>query len=152
MTCPKCSMPLIVAQGREMCGRCDTPRPPSPSDEPTKRRELAQRAAPPSLEINRAMEAKAIDLCRGSALRALAEVDELLALAQQHRLGGMVRDPAKAATEVAKVYGILTDKMLLLEGRPTQITESRDLEDYAKILQQLAPQAVKVVDSTAEEA
>jgi hypothetical protein len=107
--------------------------------------------APLDRELVQRTDQATLELAKVATVETVSEIRELVGAAKAKRLAGLVRDPTKEARNLAAVFNALIEKSLLLEGRPTQITEHRDLEDYAKILQQLAPQAVKVIDSTAED-
>lgn len=152
MSCPKCGMPLIVANGQEACGRCDTKRGAPKEEWDTQGPSvMLDPLAPIDRELAQRTDQAALELAKVATVETVSEIRELVGVAKAKRLAGMVRDPTKEARNLAAVFNALIEKSLLLEGRPTQITEHRDLEDYAKILQQLAPQAVKVIDSTAED-
>ena len=64
-----------------------------------------------------------------------------LALAQAAReaAGGRLRNPAGAARNAAIVSGISIEKKLLLESRPTQITEHREAADILRSLSEKVP-------------
>lgn len=62
---------------------------------------------------------------------------------------GRAQDPAKMARDLSQVKTQSIDKRLALQGRPTQITERRDLGQIVARLQQLG--AVKVIEASAEE-
>jgi hypothetical protein len=72
--------------------------------------------------------------------RFAVEVERLaLEKAQQALYAGDERDPARAAANISRVAQSSTDKLLALTGRPTQITESRGIEE---ILRSLAARGV----------
>lgn len=72
--------------------------------------------------------------------RYAVEVQKLaLEKAQTALLSGDEKDPARAAANISRVGQSATDKLLALTGRPTQITESRGIEE---ILRSLASRGV----------
>lgn len=60
---------------------------------------------------------------------------------------GEIKDPSTVSRNAAVAFGIATDKLLLLEGRPTSIAEIRSGDD---ILRSLADKGY-IVDTTAVE-
>jgi hypothetical protein len=78
--------------------------------------------------------------------RELAATAMKLALEQAH--AGTLRDPAKTAMNAIITSGTALDKRLILQNRPTQITESRDPKQAAAAL---ARRLGVTLDSTAEE-
>jgi hypothetical protein len=78
--------------------------------------------------------------------RELATTAMRLALEQAH--AGTLRDPAKTAMNAIITSGTALDKRLILQNRPTQITESRDPKQAAAAL---ARRLGVTLDSTAEE-
>jgi hypothetical protein len=52
--------------------------------------------------------------------------------AKQRLLAGKEEDPARAAANLSRVMQVSTDRMLLLSGRPTQISESRDVAEILR--------------------
>lgn len=86
---------------------------------------------------------------REGAIRA-AEVEQRAWEAQMEQLDeGQVRDPSAVARNAAVSKAVNVDKMLLLEGRPTQITEHRDVDEIIRALDAVAPGIV--VHGTASE-
>jgi len=77
----------------------------------------------------REAEAQSIHVAKMAASEALDEVRELIGEVKALRLQGRLRDAGRSAKDLATTAGILIDKSLLLEGRPTAITETRDAED-----------------------
>lgn len=78
---------------------------------------------------------------------AIAKTRELLE-------DGKIRDPAvasKVARDLSQVSTQSIDKRLAVQGRPTHITEHRDLTEIVRALASLAPGAVQFIDTTAEE-
>lgn len=154
MTCPDCGCPLIASNGQDICPRCDTPRR---SEGESQGPSVVAQATLTALDVpdfDRELSAKAdtatLNLLKAASVETASEMLELVGLSKAQRLAGQVRDPTKTARNLAAVFNAITEKRLLLEGRPTQITEHRDLEDYVKLLGELAPGAV-TVDGTAEE-
>jgi len=90
----------------------------------------------------REAETSSIRAAKLAATEAWEEVRELIGEVKALRLAGQLKDPAKSAQNLALTGAVLTDKALLLEGRPTSITEHRDLDDVLRGLQHLAPQAI----------
>lgn len=76
---------------------------------------------------------------RDVALTAMAVERIALDKAQIALLSGDEKDPARAAANIARVGQTATDKLLALTGRPTQITETRNLDE---ILRSLAARGV----------
>lgn len=60
---------------------------------------------------------------------------------------GKAQDPSRMARDLSQVKSQSVDKRLALQGRPTQITERRDIRQIVNKLQQMG--AVKVIESTA---
>lgn len=67
---------------------------------------------------------------------------------QQELEAGTLRDPAKAAVSAATAGGIMLDKRLILEGRPTQIIQQ---DDPKRAAQALARRLGVAIEATAEE-
>jgi hypothetical protein len=87
---------------------------------------------------------------REAAISA-AEVEQRAWRLQMEQLEeGKVRDPSAVARNAAVSKAINIDKTLLLEGRPTQITEHRDIGEIVRSLDSIAPGLV--VDGTGEDA
>jgi hypothetical protein len=61
---------------------------------------------------------------------------------------GTLRDPAKAAVNAATAGGIMLDKRLILEGRPTQIVQT---DDPKRAAQALARRLGVALDTTAND-
>jgi hypothetical protein len=79
-------------------------------------------------------------------------VSEAIDLERERIKRGEVKDSSAVAQRLAIAQGISVDKMLVLEGRPNQITERKmDAEDHLRILHELAPHLFAVVDSIAVE-
>ena len=74
-----------------------------------------------------------------------------LEAAEKEIEAGDSKDAAASARNAATVAGIATDKLLVLSGRPTQITESRTSEDLWSKLDAVTSTAVELSDSEAED-
>lgn len=67
--------------------------------------------------------------------RMAVEVERLaLEKAQQLLLSGDDRDPSRSAANAARVAQSSTDKLLSLTGRPSQITETRGIQEILRSL------------------
>jgi len=97
----------------------------------------------------REIEDRLISNAREQALR----IDEVTSLAVEKTfeyLGAdKLDDPSKAAMNLARTKDIGLDKMLLLQGRPNEITDDRDLQAALRWL--IEKKVVNVVDGEAEE-
>lgn len=62
---------------------------------------------------------------------------------------GEVQDPSRVARDLSQVRSQAIDKRLALEGRPTKITETRNVEEVVRALEGLG--VVKAVDATVVE-
>lgn len=88
---------------------------------------------------------------RANAERAGRDIDAAL----EHTEKAMKRrnydavDSARVARDLSHVHSQSVDKMLTMTGRPSQITESRELINLVKSLE--ADGVLTVIDSTAEE-
>lgn len=106
---------------------------------PNRYRHLAEQVAP---QIEKSMVATA----RAAAMRSFEVAGEAVELEAQRLAAGDVKDAAASSRNLATTGGIMTDKMLLLDGRPTQISEQRSMDD---VLRSLA--AKGFIDGTATE-
>jgi hypothetical protein len=74
---------------------------------------------------------------------------EVLALAiektREHLESGRCADPATVARSLADVMAKSVDKRLALQGRPTQITEHRDVNEIVRALEGM--KVVQVIDA-----
>jgi hypothetical protein len=93
-----------------------------------------------------AIEREVIASVREMTLRASEVAYAGIELEAQRIATGEVRDAGSSVRNMATAIGIGIDKILLLEGRPTTITESRSSDDVLRGLQ-----AKGYVDTTAEE-
>lgn len=91
-------------------------------------------------------EADSIHIAKIAAAEAFTEVRELIGDVKALRLAGKLRDSGQTAKNLATTAAILVDKSLLLEGRPTAITESRDADDLWRAIARQAG----ITESTAE--
>jgi hypothetical protein len=79
--------------------------------------------------------------------RLAAETERLAIEKTRESLeNGSNRDPSKAARDLSQVKAQSVDKRLALQGRPTQITERRDLSE---IVRALVGMKVAVIQETA---
>lgn len=92
------------------------------------------------------IEGVVLATAREISLRALRVTQAGIELEAERMKSGEVRDAAGSTRNMATAFGIVTDKVLLLEGRPTQIHEARTPDDIMRGLQ-----AKGFVDSTAED-
>jgi hypothetical protein len=120
--------------------RRGTTQPTSPYFEPfLKRREqLAPR-----------LEAKLAEDLLSEASRATAAVSYCIEQTEQMLANGEIKDPARAARDLSQIRTQAIDKRLALQGRPTQISEHRNLDEILNKLESLG--AVKSIESTAVE-
>lgn len=93
------------------------------------------------------IEREIVNNVRALALRASEAAHKMLELEEQRIVEGDVRDAAGSLRNIATAIGISVDKIMILEGRPNQITESRSADDVLRGLRDRG-----YVDSTAEEA
>lgn len=94
---------------------------------PNRYRHLAEKYAP---QIEKSMIATA----RAAAMRSFEVASEAVELEHERLQAGDVKDAAASSRNLATTGGILTDKMLLLDGRPTQISEQRSMDDVLRSL------------------
>ena len=80
------------------------------------------------------------------ALEATEVVRAGLAKTREQIEDGSIKDASTAARNAGVIIGIATEKRMLMQGKPTSITEHRNGED---VLRSLA--AMGIVDGTAEE-
>jgi hypothetical protein len=76
-------------------------------------------------------------IVRGSrAIAVRADEVTMLALekARAQLKAGEARDPASVARNAAVTKAVNIDKMMLLEGRPTQVTEHRDADELMRAI------------------
>ena len=84
---------------------------------------------------------KSATLARDVAHRALEQTREQLE-------AGTLRDPSKAAVNAATAGGIMLDKRLILEGRPTTIVQT---DDPKRAAMALARRLGVTIEATAED-
>jgi len=85
------------------------------------------------------MEGVLVSTYRELALRSSMAQRKAVELAEQRLDRGQDTDPARTAAALSKVSTSATDKMLSLTGRPTQITESRGMNEILRSLAQKVP-------------
>lgn len=90
------------------------------------------------------IEGEIVNNVRALALRASQVAQHALELEEQRIASGDTKDAAGSLRNIATSIGISVDKVMLMEGRPTQITEQRSSDDVLRELQ-----AKGYVDSTA---
>lgn len=92
-------------------------------------------------------ERLSVEMAKLAASEAFSEVRELIGEVKALRMAGRLRDASASAKNLATTGAILTDKALLLEGRPTSISETRDSDAiWASIFKEAG-----LIESTAEE-
>lgn len=106
---------------------------------PNRYRDIAARQAA-------VIEGEIINNIRALALRASEAAYKALELEEERLVSGETRDAAGSLRNIATSIGITVDKILLMEGRPTAITEQRSSDD---VLRGLTDRGY--VDSTAVE-
>jgi len=106
---------------------------------PNRYQAAAERYAP---QIERLM----ITQLRAGATRGFEASTAAMELEMQRLAAGEVKDAAASSRNLATAGAIMADKMLLLDGRPTQISEQRSMDD---VLRSLA--AKGFIDGTATE-
>jgi hypothetical protein len=95
------------------------------------------------------LEARAIATAYEVVDRA-GEVEQILLEKIQAEADTMnAKDAAAAFRNISTSKGINLDKLLILQGRPTQVTEHRDTTELMRALSNLNPSLV--IESTAEE-
>lgn len=116
--------------------RCSNPATPLFDGYQKRREQLAPR-----------LEAKLADDMLANAQRAtnaeafcIERIEEMLA-------EGRVQDPSRVARDLSQIRTQSIDKRLALQGRPTQITEHRDVSELVNAL--VGMKVAEVVDSTA---
>lgn len=82
-------------------------------------------------------------------LEALETITLAIRQTKQQIEAGRHRNPDQAAQRLAVAMGIITDKWLLLQGRPTQINQPAEADAHLRALAHRFPWLV--VDSDAEE-
>lgn len=96
-------------------------------------------------EFDKHIAAKA----EGIQLQAFQVVAKLIEKVDTDLEAGKIRNPDQAAQRMATVLGIVTDKWLLIQGRPTSIVDNGDAAQKMRSLQARFPWLV--VDSTVAE-
>lgn len=97
------------------------------------------------------LEANLIERTRAVAYAA-AEAEQMAIQQTLVKLqNGTISDPHRAARDMADVRSKATDKLLSLTGRPTKITEHRDVGDIMRKLQRLGVVEQPVIEGSATE-
>jgi hypothetical protein len=104
--------------------------------------ELAKRHGPQ-------LEQEAIQALQEAAAAATQGTLEAVDAARQEIRNGTTKDAAATARNLATVVGITTEKALLLQGKPTSVTEHAGTRDVLTALARRIPGLV--IDSTATE-
>lgn len=89
-----------------------------------------------------------------SNARLAAETERLaIEAARTELLEGTAKEPAKIARDLSQVKAQSVDKRLALQGRPTQITERRDINEIVRALVGMnvarVAEPIQVADATA---
>ncbi len=84
-----------------------------------------------------------------NALRASIATGVAVEKTQELLESGRCQDPSKTARDLADVVSKSTEKKLLLEGKPTTISENRSPTEIISALERVAPGLF--IESTAEE-
>lgn len=89
-----------------------------------------------------------VSTAREIVLRANAATADAIQAAHEQVKDGQAKDPAAVARNLQTVTGIATDKALLVEGRPTAIIGTGDLQS---VIAQLGKQLGFDVNGSADE-
>lgn len=82
--------------------------------------------------------------------RLAAEVErEAIERSREMLRSGKVQEPSRMARDLSQVRTQAVDKRLALQGRPTQITEKREVKEIVRALQGMG--VVEVIDGEAQE-
>jgi hypothetical protein len=84
-----------------------------------------------------------------NAQRASAVITVAVEKTRELLEAGKVQDPARVARDLSQVVTQSVDKRLAIQGRPTQITEHRDVGEIIRKLQAIG--VIEIIDSTAED-
>jgi hypothetical protein len=89
------------------------------------------------IEAQRAplIDALLVDQYRRTGLHALEVTGKALRKTEEALEAGTLKDPSAAAKNAATVSGIFTDKVAVMEGRPTSIIEHRSSDDVLRDLE-----------------
>ena len=79
-----------------------------------------------------------------NAARAMLVIGLAVKKTQELLESGLVADPARVARDLSQVVAQSTDKRLAVQGRPTQITEHRDVGEIVRALE--AMKVVQVIE------
>ncbi len=108
-----------------------------------------QRLAEARSALKPRLEEALIGNLTNNALKA-SEVTRVAVERTQEMLeSGRCQDPSKTARDLADVVSKSVEKKALLEGKPTSVTENRNVADIMNALERTVPGIF--VDSTAEE-
>lgn len=118
--------------------RCSNPTTPLFEGFQKRREQLAPR-----------LEAKLADDMLANAMRATNAEAFCIERIEEMLEEGRVQDPSRVARDLSQIRTQAVDKRLALQGRPTQITEHRDVSELVNAL--VGMKVAEVVDSTAEE-
>lgn len=108
--------------------------------------EHAERYADIQKRLIPQIEQATIGLYRNLAVAAAQAAQDAVELAKQQIATGDVKDSSATAKNLATTAAIATDKLQIMEGRPTTIIEHRS----ADIMQELEARGL-IVDSTADD-
>jgi hypothetical protein len=100
-------------------------------------------------ELAPQIEAELANNLLDNAQRASAVITVAIAKTEELLEAGKVGDPARVARDLSQVVAQSVDKRLSIQGRPTQITEHRDIGEIVRQLQ--AKGVIEVIDGTAED-
>jgi hypothetical protein len=70
-----------------------------------------------------------------SSIRTTTIVNMALQRTEERLIANTIADPSKVARDIQQVHAQMTDKRLALEGRPTSITETRNLDEVVRALE-----------------
>lgn len=99
----------------------------------------------------REAEAELVHTSKLAAADAFGEAHHLVELVKTMRENGQIIDPsiaARTAKDLVVVAGVMIDKGLLLEGRPTSITQTNPDDHWAVVFRKMTGQTI---ESTAVE-
>jgi hypothetical protein len=100
------------------------------------------------------IEKQMMSQARAIATAANIATLEAIEAARKQVEAGEARDPSTVARNLAVTMGVATDKSLLLDGRPTEIHSSQDVEQLlADVRRMLGPSYARnrAIDTTATE-
>jgi hypothetical protein len=109
----------------------------------------AERFEKRRLELAPAVEAKLANDLLDNARRAQLGMKLAVKRTYEKLKRGEIDDPARAARDLSQVATQSIDKRLAILGRPTVITEHRDVAEIIRALEGL--KVAQIIDGTAEE-